>query len=77
MGRLKQRPEIFLIAVEKKVSLSQTKKTRLENQDSSFANHYALVRIADQWRTQKIFMGGLIQWHMVVFCIWCTLFVTS
>jgi len=31
-----------------------------------------------QWRTQKIFMGGgFIQWHMVVICIWCALFVTS
>jgi len=27
--------------------------------------------------TQKIFMGGFIQWHMVVICIWCVLFVTS
>jgi len=26
---------------------------------------------------QKIFMGGFIQWHMVVLCIWCALFVTS
>jgi len=31
----------------------------------------------NQWRTQKIFMGGFIQWHMVVICIWCALFVTS
>jgi len=30
-----------------------------------------------QWRTQKIFMGGFIQWHVVVICIWCALFVTS
>jgi len=30
-----------------------------------------------QWRTQKIFMGGFIQWHMVVICIWYALFVTS
>ena len=31
-----------------------------------------------QWRTQKIFMGGgFIQWHRVVICIWCGLFVTS
>jgi len=30
-----------------------------------------------QWRTQKIFMVGFIQWHMVVICIWCALFVTS
>ena len=30
-----------------------------------------------QWRTQKIFMGGFIQWHMVVICICCALFVTS
>ena len=22
----------------------------------------------DQWRTQKIFMGGFIQWHMIVIC---------
>jgi len=22
-------------------------------------------------------MGGFIQWHMVVICIWCALFVTS
>jgi len=26
---------------------------------------------------QKMFMGGFIQWHMVVICIWCALFVTS
>jgi len=30
-----------------------------------------------QWRTQKIFMGSFTQWHMVVICIWCALFVTS
>jgi len=30
-----------------------------------------------QWRTQKIFMGGGIQWHMVVIRIWLALFVTS
>ena len=30
-----------------------------------------------QWRTQKIFMGGFYQWHMVVIWIWCSLFVTS
>jgi len=28
-------------------------------------------------RTQKIFIGGFIQLHMVVICIWCALFVTS
>jgi len=33
---------------------------------------------AMQWRTQKISMGGgFIQWHMVVICVWCALFVTS
>ena len=33
---------------------------------------------SSQWRTQKFLMwGGLIQWHMVVICIWCALFVTS
>jgi len=31
-----------------------------------------------QWRTQKIFMGGgFFQWHMVIICIWCALFMTS
>jgi len=30
-----------------------------------------------QWRTEKIFMGFFIQWHMVVIFIWCALFVTS
>jgi len=31
-----------------------------------------------QWRTQKIFMGGgFIQWHTVVICLWCAVFVTS
>ena len=31
-----------------------------------------------QWRTQKIFIGGvLVQGHMVVICIWCAIFVTS
>jgi len=30
-----------------------------------------------QWRTQKLFMGGFIQRHRVVNCIWCALFVTS
>jgi len=33
--------------------------------------------IHKQWRTQKIFMGGFIQWHMLVICIWCALFVMS
>jgi len=31
----------------------------------------------EQWRTQKIIMGGIIQWHMLVICTWCVLFVTS
>jgi len=35
------------------------------------------VVIWDQWRTQKILMEGLVQGHMVVICIWCSLFVTS
>jgi len=30
-----------------------------------------------QWRTQKIFMEGLVQGPMVVICFWCALFVTS
>jgi len=30
-----------------------------------------------QWRTQKIFMGGFIQWHRIVISIWCALIVTS
>jgi len=25
----------------------------------------------------EIFHGGVIQWQMVVICIWCALFVTS
>jgi len=33
--------------------------------------------VTDQWRTQKIFMGGFIQWHRVVICVCCALFVTS
>jgi len=37
--------------------------------------HYVYFR--KQWWTQKFFMGGFIQWHMVVFCIWCALLVTS
>jgi len=36
-----------------------------------------LTRCPKQWRTQKIFMGGFVQCHMVVICIWCALFVTS
>jgi len=32
----------------------------------------------DQWRKQKIFMGGdFIQWLMVVVCIWCALFFVT
>ena len=34
-------------------------------------------QLLDQWRTQKIFMGGFVQGRMVVICIWCALFVTS
>jgi len=30
-----------------------------------------------QWRTQNIFMGGVIQWHMVVIFIWCALLLAS
>jgi len=26
---------------------------------------------------RKFPWGGFIQWHMVVICIWCALFVTS
>jgi len=36
-----------------------------------------LDSVRPQWRTQKIFMGGFIQWHRVVICICCALFVTS
>jgi len=32
---------------------------------------------SQQWRTQKIFMVGFMQWHMLVICIWYVLFVTS
>jgi len=43
-----------------------------------FANTNQPVNILDtQWRTQKIFMGGFIQWQMMVICIWCALLVTS
>jgi len=31
----------------------------------------------NQWRTQKFSWGGFIQWHMVVICFWCAVFVTS
>jgi len=32
----------------------------------------------NQWRTQKICMGGgFVQWHMLAICIWCALFVMS
>ena len=34
-------------------------------------------RNRQQWRTQKIFIGGFILWHMVAICIWCALFVLS
>jgi len=30
-----------------------------------------------QWRTQKFSWREFIQWHMVVICIWCALFVKS
>jgi len=30
-----------------------------------------------QWRTQKILLRCFVEWHMVVICIWCALFVTS
>ena len=36
-----------------------------------------LCSTADQWRTQKIFIGGVVKGHMVAICIWCALFVTS
>jgi len=26
---------------------------------------------------KKFSWGGFIQWHMVVICFWCTVFVTS
>ena len=38
---------------------------------------YSPESFEGQWRTQKIFMGDFYQWHMVVICIWCSLFVTS
>jgi len=41
-------------------------------QDQRFKTSYSR-----QWRTQKIFMRGFIQWHMVVIFICCALFVTS
>jgi len=38
----------------------------------------SFVNTDSQWRTQKIFIGGgLVQGHLVVICIWCSLFVTS
>jgi len=51
-------------------------------------SYYMLSRFIDwhlldvvyniQWRTQKIFKGGvLVQSHMVVIFIWCALFATS
>ena len=41
---------------------------------SIFATH---LQESKQWRTRKLFMGGFIQRHRVVICIWCALFVTS
>jgi len=38
---------------------------------------YYRVATLLQWRTQKTFMGGFVQGHMVVICIWCAPFVTS
>jgi len=31
----------------------------------------------DSSTRRKFSWGGFIQWHMVVVCIWCALFVTS
>jgi len=41
-------------------------------------NRYSLVTttVASGVR-RKFSWGGFIQWHMVVICIWCALFVTS
>jgi len=36
-----------------------------------------MLQTPEQWRTQKIFMGGFIQWHMVLVCLWCVVFVMS
>jgi len=38
----------------------------------------AYAKCKQQWRTQKIFIEGvLVESHVVVICIWCALFVTS
>jgi len=45
--------------------------------DQGLATIFSYIVHFYQWRTQKIFMGGFIQWHMVVICLWCSVFVTS
>ena len=53
---------------------TQPKGTFLVLPHSALVNKECYV----QWRTQKIFMGGsVIQWLILVICIWCMLFVTS
>jgi len=44
---------------------------------SFFRKRLRRTSTKEQWRTQKTFMGGFIQWHMGVICIWCAFFVTS
>ena len=39
--------------------------------------HHEKISKDKQWRAQKIFMGVFIQWHMVVICVLCAVFVTS
>jgi len=40
------------------------------------SQHYIIIIVISGVRG-KISWGYFIQWHMVVICIWCALFVTS
>ena len=47
------------------------------SKNTATINHGNLAYLKPSGVRRKFSWGGFIQWHMVVICIWCTLFVTS
>jgi len=51
-----------------KNNLCKVSRRRARDRDSNKTSLETRLE-TEQWRTQKIFMGGFIQWHIIFICI--------
>ena len=64
-----------LFIIELLITLN-TQESRLSNVIKLQVNKVARLTPSSCVR-RNVYGGGFIQWHMLVICIWCALFVTS